>query len=268
MKLLTKLFIIGFTIIFIISSCSIEKRRYMSGYNIEWRSLKPIDTRKTSVSQTATKKYANKKSESDNIQIKNTEIHQLDFSDNSITASTNEQPVIIPRPEQNIRLNETLCKSTAKKSIEFKQNENSQSVSNSLGTFNKKAPNETKVTKHLTAESEGSSGLSAIGWIVLILGILFLLFVSIVLGALLMLLGLVFVISGKSNKETPPSTSEKKSENTNQYVDVVYLKNGGVIKGMIIEQVPNVQVKIQTKDGSIFVHKMDEIEKITKEMVK
>lgn len=50
-----------------------------------------------------------------------------------------------------------------------------------------------------------------------------------------------------------------------EMVEVVYLKNGNAIKGTIIEQIPNVSLKIQTKDGSLFVFKFDEIEKITKE---
>ena len=50
------------------------------------------------------------------------------------------------------------------------------------------------------------------------------------------------------------------------YQDVVYLKNGSIIKGTIIEQVPNESIKIQTADGSIFVYKMEEILKMTKEM--
>ena len=49
------------------------------------------------------------------------------------------------------------------------------------------------------------------------------------------------------------------------YQDVVYLKNGSIIRGMIIEQVPNQSLKIQTADGSVFVYEMDEVEKITKE---
>lgn len=48
-------------------------------------------------------------------------------------------------------------------------------------------------------------------------------------------------------------------------VDVVYLKNGSIIKGTIIEQVPNVSLKIETRDGSVFVYKIEEIEKMTKE---
>jgi hypothetical protein len=47
--------------------------------------------------------------------------------------------------------------------------------------------------------------------------------------------------------------------------DVVYLKNGSIIHGTIIENVIGVSIKIQTADRSIWVFKMDEIEKITKE---
>ena len=50
------------------------------------------------------------------------------------------------------------------------------------------------------------------------------------------------------------------------YEDVVYLKNGSVIHGMIIEQIPNESIKIQS-EKNIFVFKMDEILKITKEEV-
>lgn len=53
-----------------------------------------------------------------------------------------------------------------------------------------------------------------------------------------------------------------------QKQDVVYLKNGSVIRGEITEQIPNVSVKIETKDGSIFVYKMGEVEKITRETEK
>lgn len=51
------------------------------------------------------------------------------------------------------------------------------------------------------------------------------------------------------------------------YQDVVYLKNGSIIRGVIIEQVPNQSLKIQTADRNVFVYKMDEIEKFTKEPI-
>jgi len=50
-----------------------------------------------------------------------------------------------------------------------------------------------------------------------------------------------------------------------QYEDVVYLKNGSVIRGIIIEQIPNESIKIKTADRNIFVFTLDEIEKIAKE---
>ncbi len=53
-----------------------------------------------------------------------------------------------------------------------------------------------------------------------------------------------------------------------QEKDVVYLTNGSVIKGNIIEQIPGKTITIETEDGSTFVFKMDEIAKIGKEKKK
>ena len=47
--------------------------------------------------------------------------------------------------------------------------------------------------------------------------------------------------------------------------DVVYLKNGSIIRGDIIEMVPGEMVKIMTADGSVFVHDFADVEKFTKE---
>ena len=40
----------------------------------------------------------------------------------------------------------------------------------------------------------------------------------------------------------------------NNYQDVVYLKNGGIIRGVIIEQVPNEFIKIETVGKNVFVY--------------
>lgn len=47
--------------------------------------------------------------------------------------------------------------------------------------------------------------------------------------------------------------------------DVVYLKNGSIIKGQIKEMNPTGNLKIETGDGSLFVYKMNEIIKMEKE---
>ena len=58
-----------------------------------------------------------------------------------------------------------------------------------------------------------------------------------------------------------------KSEDDNDVVadvkvDVVYLKNGSIIKGHLMEPDLVSQIKIKMKDGSIFVFKLDEVLKV------
>ncbi len=48
--------------------------------------------------------------------------------------------------------------------------------------------------------------------------------------------------------------------------DVVYLKNGGVMRGTIIEMIPEKSVKLQTSDGNILVFSMSEIDRVAKDV--
>ena len=50
-----------------------------------------------------------------------------------------------------------------------------------------------------------------------------------------------------------------------QTEDVVYLKNGDIVWGTIVEQIPGESLKIQTADGSVFVYAMNKISKIVRE---
>jgi hypothetical protein len=47
--------------------------------------------------------------------------------------------------------------------------------------------------------------------------------------------------------------------------DVLYLKNGNVYRGLIIEQVPGETMRIQSEGGNVFTVQISEIQKITKE---
>jgi len=58
------------------------------------------------------------------------------------------------------------------------------------------------------------------------------------------------------------------TSNAQNVQEVVYLKNGSVVRGVVIEQVPGISLKVQTSDGSIFAYQMSEVEKITKETAK
>ena len=53
----------------------------------------------------------------------------------------------------------------------------------------------------------------------------------------------------------------------NTLIDYIYLKNGNIIKGTIIEQVPNKSYKIKTLDSNVFTFSIDEIGKISKEEI-
>lgn len=52
-----------------------------------------------------------------------------------------------------------------------------------------------------------------------------------------------------------------------QLTDVVHLKNGNVVNGIIIEQIPNETIKIQLRDGRMLIIEMSEIDRIVKEPV-
>lgn len=49
--------------------------------------------------------------------------------------------------------------------------------------------------------------------------------------------------------------------------EVVYAKNGSVVRGIITEMKPNESLKIETAEGSVIVFAMKDVEKITKEPV-
>jgi hypothetical protein len=51
------------------------------------------------------------------------------------------------------------------------------------------------------------------------------------------------------------------------YNEVAYLKNGSIIKGVITEEFPGQSMKIQTKDGNLFVFDMAELDHIAWELV-
>ena len=51
-------------------------------------------------------------------------------------------------------------------------------------------------------------------------------------------------------------------------IDVVYLKNGSVVRGTLVEYTAGKGVKIKTADGSIFVYAEAEVDRVAREFVK
>ena len=66
----------------------------------------------------------------------------------------------------------------------------------------------------------------------------------------------------KKISNLPPWLSTRRSNTTTNIYDVVYLKDGKNIKGVIIEEKPAKSISIQSNDGSLFVFELTQIEKI------
>ena len=49
--------------------------------------------------------------------------------------------------------------------------------------------------------------------------------------------------------------------------DVVYLKNGSVIRGTIVEQVSGASLRLLSADGNVFVYNIADVERMTKEQL-
>ena len=261
MKSMKQIFFITLSTMLILTSCTMEKRVYMSGYHTEWYKSKHTPDRQGSANnnnETITKLNKNltiDESASETNTVENTFIQPV--IDDNISASVDNNMIIIPshKPvafDEKVIAIETTPASDTKTEIPTKK---------ALKSNLKELKADTS-----SGDEAGHKALRVIGWIVVALGLLILLIASIIAGALLMLLGLVFIIVGRKKGDTS-AESKNKSDNSRQ-VDVIYLKNGSVIKGMITEQIPNVSIKIQTKDGSIFIYKMEEIEKMGKEVSK
>lgn len=110
-----------------------------------------------------------------------------------------------------------------------------------------------------------------IGLALILLSIPVMLYLSLLIGLIMAGVGLILLIVSlilgiiSTIKRNIRKVSGNNINNTPTMVDVVYLKNGSMIRGNIIEQKINEYVKIQTKDGSIFVYNLTDILKITKE---
>ncbi|MFY0644981.1 MAG: hypothetical protein JXR19_10985 [Bacteroidia bacterium] len=236
---------IFFLVIFSLSmaSCSIQKRRYNKGFHVEWFHL---EGKKQAENQT---KIHDEDAKSQNhiLRIEHVQKRSL-FSLNS----------------QNIEGVKDLQKISYLENEQFKIEER-RNVKTVIPAF--KSGIKEKKKKSGDGKSQMMKGI-----MYMIIGGIIFWFISILAGGILMAIGFILFLIGVSNlgKEPKPTTQPAAppppQDEKPEYQDVVYLKNGSIIRGMIIEQIPNVSIKIQTADANVFVFKMDEIEKITKEV--
>jgi len=257
------------TIIIVLTSCTMQKRYHNSGFNLGLndhftRSNKSGSLPNKSVHKAiqnpnaeSSKVESNKSTVTEtNIPFNTSDVRDVQESDITPFGVISTQTQIFVNPMNSVsqfKLAKAGANQVQAKGIKAK----SVIKSPSLKSLKKSASSE-----------GGGSGSRGFGIFLIVVGIIVFLFVSLIVGLLLALLGLVLMTSGKSKSSPEPlNTAENvvKEEKKVEYIEVLYLKNGSIIRGMIIEQIPNVQVKIQTSDGSVFVYTMDQVLKITKE---
>lgn len=288
--------ILSVLFILTLNSCSLEKRYHSSGYNINWHFSAANHERKTSSKLPKPNRVSSVATQTSTVKIDSSRLFNsggnskppaLGLIQNSENNQATNQPqieIVAPNYTHSVfAINSNHEISIASKfntnpdlkGTNIRSGQNSTNFLNSI--FNKHdkiriksdKQNElaAKTNKHELLENSGNSGTGTrvFGTLLIIMGVIFIIFVSILLGFILMALGLLLrAVAGPKQKPTPAvetPTQEKKVE----YVDVVYLKNGSIIRGLIMEQIPNESLKIQTSDGSLFVYKMEEVVKITKE---
>ena len=264
MKSLRQLSFIGLAIALVLTSCTMEERVYLPGYHTEWNKSKHNPERQQFGSNDSKNKNQTVTVEQSEIATNTVEnSFALSVTDDNITASADNNSIIIPS-------HKTVAFEKKANPVSLKTNSIAQTkpvISNKKELKNKLK--ELRTNSDKKSGDDGDNGIVALrifGWIIWACGILIILFASILAGIIICALGILFMVLGKKHKGS--SSSSSNNDNKSEMQDVVYLENGSVIKGMIIEQTPNVSLKIQTKDGSIFVYKMEEVEKMTKELSK
>jgi hypothetical protein len=243
------------TISVVFQSCSLEKRYHSGGYSISWsdkltshKSSTNTQLKKSSPKISKISKSLNASDDQENLKNNNWSLSNVTASNNLPKQGTNDFSNL---EVENQKLSVNAIKST--KNLEIKNARNM--VSNLV---------KPTLKSQVQANNASRGANILLGILLLIVAIWFFQNISMLLGLILFFVAL-FVMSsgrGKNNNNNKATDNER---NNSTLVDVVYLKNGSMIVGSIIEQVPNENLKIQTKDGSVFVYPMSDIYRITKE---
>ena len=260
MKNATLLLKVLFITTILFSSCTMEKRLYNNGYYVDWKTQ----------NKSKHSKAANKNLE----QLKLVDISKIDRIEpkTELIASSNNKELQIPESANKItnalplegkifeKEFKNFSTTNASENVRLSNNKN---VKQNL--FNKIFEKKLKKLHANSNDKNTISALSILGIVFLFLGLFTIIFLSILIGGIILLGGLLMLLFGINKNRD--GRSKNNNPNYNQQ-EVVYLKNGGRLIGIIIERIPGVSLKIQTVDGNIFPIKEEEIEKITKEILK
>jgi hypothetical protein len=256
-------------LLFILSSCTIQKRLYNDGYNVDW--IKRTDNNPKNPTNNSIRNDNSLKINSCS-EVSNTNNNSSSQAVRSSFSSGLD--INILTPEQNaLSAPESISdlNSGIKKNYTYEGCKNiGESKNRIASTIQRKV--ERKIRKNFSDSNAESpiSVLSILGYVFLLIGLITFLVLSMLVGAIVLVIGLLFVLFG-INKNRSKNTAQnrgKLNDDNGELKEVVYMKNGGRIVGVIIERIPGVSIKIQTSDGNIFPVSENDIEKITKEIIK
>ena len=173
-------------------SCTVQKRTYRPGFTVQWKGDKFQKSNEDVAQEEVIVKEDAAVTVIENAttvatSLSNNKVEPTESTDQPIEASNNsktqEEEVSVDKQQQAVS-------SHAEKAPSYLMNK-ADRFSNGINLDHKAS---------IGADDEGGNGaLKAIGWIFIILGIIFLFVVSIIVGILLMLLGLLFFVVGKNN---------------------------------------------------------------------
>jgi hypothetical protein len=179
------LILAGFLLLF--GSCTVQKRTYRPGFTVEWK--------------------GNKFQATEVEELKDENLASTSIEKNEEELEVSVRPFVLSKGNEVVEpaVMNTTASSTEFGTIETQQEQALFTIAKPVSKKEKKdtqfnAGNAFEYKASIGADNgEGNGALTAIGWIFIIIGILILLFASIIVGILLMLVGLLFFVVGKNN---------------------------------------------------------------------
>ena len=174
-----------------LGSCTIQKRVYRPGFTVEWKGDK-FQKSNEDVAQ-------------EEVVVEDVAFKVVENATTTATSLNNNKVTPTESTDQPTKASNNLKTQEEKVAVEKLQKEVDSRAENAPSYQMKKAVKYSKgaTLEHKasigTDEGEGNGALKGIGWVFIIIGILILIFASILVGILLMLVGLLFFVVGKNN---------------------------------------------------------------------
>ena len=172
--------------ILFLGSCTIQKRVYRPGFTVEWKGDKFQATEAEEVAEEnlANTGAENKAEKSDLSRIDQVDSKEIELAQPVAQRTLASNVVVDTHDKQQEKALAAVTKPVSKKVKKGTQFA---------------AGNAFEYKASIGADDEGNGALTGIGWVFIIIGILILIFASILVGILLMLVGLLFFVVGKNN---------------------------------------------------------------------